>query len=390
MSEEKRSLEILDYLLIILKWKKFLIIFSLSILICSYLSIYFLITPKFDSKALIIASKNSDVGGISSLLRSFSDLPISIPGFSSDSNMDIFTTIIYSRTTLEKVIKRFDLYNLYELNSIEKTIETISDNITAEETKQGAYEIIIRDKDPNRASDMANYLIELLNNTLIEINIAKAHENNIFIGKRFEEIRTNLKNAEDSLMYYQNKSGIYFADEQAKTSIVEYSKLEAELAAKQIKLSILTRIYGHNSPQANNSKIAVEEYENKLNDFKSGKINGQLLLAIKGLPIITMRYYRFHREVEIQTKMLEFIIPLFEQTKFEEQKKIPMLKVIDAAVPAEEKAFPPRILFSLIFTMIILSVVVFFIILKEIINSSDNPKVKLIASSFFFLKTKSN
>ena len=390
MSEEKRGLEILDFLLILLKWKKFLIIFSFSTLICSYLAIYFLITPKFDSKALIISSNNSDVGGISSLIRSFSDLPISIPGFSSDSNMEIFTTIIYSRTTLEKVIKRFDLYNLYELNSIDKTIESLSDNINADETRQGAYEIIIRDKDPNRAADMANYLIELLNNTLIEINIAKAHENNIFIGKRFEEIRTNLKNSEDSLMYYQIESGIYFAEEQAKTSILEYSKLEAELAAKQIKLSILTRIYGHNSPQAKNSKIAVEEYENKLNDFKNGKVNGQLLLAIKGLPINTMRYYRFFREVEIQTKMLEFIIPLFEQTKFEEQKKIPMLKVIDAAVPAEEKAFPPRILFSLIFTMIILSVVVFFIILKEIINSSDNPKVKLIASSFFFLKTKSN
>lgn len=390
MREEKRMLEIIDYLLIILKWKKFLIIFAFSILIFSYIAIYFLITPKFDSKALIIASNNSNTGGISSLLKSFSDLPISIPGFSTENNMDIFTTIIHSRTTLEKVIKRFDLYNLYQLDSKEKTIKALSDNITAEATKEGAYEIIVRDDDPNRASDMANYLIKLLNKTLIDINTAKAHDNNIFVGKRYKEIKTNLKNAEDSLINYQSKSGIYLADEQAKSSIIEYSKLEAELAAKQIQLSTLIKIYGPNSPQAKRANIVVEEYRDKLNELINGRDKNQLLLPLKGLPQSTMQYYRFYREVEIQTKMLKFIIPLFEQTKFEEQKKIPMIKVIDAAVPAEKKAFPPRVLFTLLFTLIILSIVVFFIILKEIIDSSNNPKVKLLKNSLNFHKVKSN
>ncbi len=386
---EKRKLEIIDYLLIILKWKKFLIIFGFLTLIFSYIAIYFLVTPKFDSKALIIATQNNDVGGMSSLLRSFSDFPISIPGLSAGNDMDIFTTIIYSRTTLIKVIKRFDLYNYYNLKSMDKTIEILENSITAEETKEGAYQIIVRDEKKERAADIANYLIELLNNTLIDINIAKAHENSVFIAKRYEAIRTNLKNAEDSLVYYQNKSGIYLADEQAKLSIDSYAKLEAELAVKQIELSTLIRIYGKNSPLINNVKIAIEEFKNKYDELKSGRGSGGLLLSLKGLPQNAMQYYRFFREVKIQTKMLEFIIPLFEQTKFEEQKKIPLIKIIDTAVPAEKKAFPPRVLFSLIFTIIILGTVLFFIILKEIVNNSNNPKVKLLANNLFFLKTKS-
>jgi len=387
--QENKGISFLDYLVILIKWKKFLIVLSAVVLICSYLAIYFLVTPKYDSKALIISTNNNDVGGMSSLLKSFTDLPINIPGLSPNSNMDIFTTIIYSRTTLEKIMKKFDLYNYYKLNYVDKTLEVIQNSITAEETKQGAYQVVVRDEDKNRAAEIANYIIKILNKTLININVAKAHNNSVFLAKRYKEIKTNLKMAEDSLVYYQNKSGVYLADEQAKLSIDSYAKLEAELASKQIKLATLIRIYGKNSPKVNNAKIAVEEFKYKYNELKRGNNSSGLLLSLKDIPESAMQYYRYLREVKIQTKMMEFIIPLYEQTKFDEQKEIPLIKIIDKAVPAERKAFPPRVLFSFIFTIIILGVVVFFIILKEIVNSSDNPKVKIIANSFFFLKTKS-
>ena len=51
-------------------------------MVLTYLSVFFLIDERYDSIALIIPAENSDLSGISSLMKSFSNLPISVPGLS--------------------------------------------------------------------------------------------------------------------------------------------------------------------------------------------------------------------------------------------------------------------------------------------------------------------
>ncbi len=46
-----------------------------------------------------------------------------------------------------------------------------------------------------------------------------------------------------------------------------------------------------------------------------------------------IEYFRIYREVEIQSKIMEVTLPLFEQAKMEEHKSIPTILVIDEAVP---------------------------------------------------------
>jgi uncharacterized protein involved in exopolysaccharide biosynthesis len=54
-------------------------------------------------------------------------------------------------------------------------------------------------------------------------------------------------------------------------------------------------------------------------------------------------YIRKLREVEIQYKILQFITPLYEQAKVEEQRSTPSVIVLDYASPAERKAKPKRL-----------------------------------------------
>ena len=70
---------------------------------------------------------------------------------------------------------------------------------------------------------------------------------------------------------------------------------------------------------------------------------------------------RYFREVELQGKIMEFILPMYEQSKIEEQKSIPTVVVIDPAVPAQLKDSPKRMfiilgvfsLFAIIFLVIV-------------------------------------
>lgn len=385
---EKRNFDILDYLLLIIQKKSLFLILTVTVFVVSYISIYFFIPAQFDSTALIVISDSDQMGGLASLMKSFSSLPVSIPGLKSSTNTDVFTTIIYSRTNIENVIRKFGLYEEYGYDTMEKTIKELKENIKADETKQLAYTITVRDRSPQKASDMVNYIVEQLNKTLIELNIAKSKDNRLFLEKRYDDIKTSLKTAEDSLVLYQKESGILQVENQAKVSFEAYSRLEADLASKQIEYSIINKLYGETSPQATSANISVKEYENKLNEIKNGKDKSGSILPLKNLPQNSMKYLRHFRDVTIYNKMLEFIIPLYEQSRFEEQKNIPVLQIIDRGIPAEKKSYPPRSLFALLITLFLMVAFLGILAGNDIFKNSTNPKLILLKKNLTFLGSK--
>ena len=384
---EYKGFDILDYFVLIVKWKKFLLATFVIAMVLTYLSVFFLIDERYDSTALIIPAENSDLSGISSLMKSFSNLPISIPGLSgSESPTDIYTTIIYSRTSIVDLIEKFDLQTEYKSNNIDETIKVVRNDIYADETDEGAYEVTVRASSPKKAATMTNYIVEKLNSTLIKLNTTKAKENRIFLENRYTEIKNNLVKSQDSLVKFQKISGLIFAEEQAKTSIEAYTKLESEVITKQIELSILTKIFGENSPRTQEAKIAADEYRNKIEKMKRGKDKSELLLPIDNLPQKAMNYLRYYSEVEINKTLMEFIIPLYEQSKFEEQKSIPYIQIIDKGVAPIKKSFPPRTLLTILVTLFILIFIFIILIIKEKIKNTENEKVKYITKNVFHFR----
>jgi len=174
-----RGLDFLDYLVVIVKWKRFLIILTVLTLIIGYLSVYFLIPPQYDSTATIVATEDNQMNSISAIAGGLSDLPLNLMGFggmSSSARYDLFTTIIYSRTNLEKMIQKFDLKKDYGIESTEKTIKLLGKLIEVEITDELAYEITIRSISPGKSAEMTNYLVEKVNKDVIDLNVKKAQE----------------------------------------------------------------------------------------------------------------------------------------------------------------------------------------------------------------------
>lgn len=393
MAEDKR-INILDYFVLLVKWKKFLLAIVIPIMIVSYLSIYFFIQEQFDSSALIIPTEDSSLGGLASLIGSFdSSLPFSI-GSNSNPEMKMFNTIIYSRTNLEKVIEKFDLLKIYELTPDivdykEIALKKLANSIKAEETEYGAYELKVRASSPELSAKITNYIVSLLNEKFIELKTEKSRNNRVFFQERVWEINLNLKQAEDTLMLFQKKTGILEPEEQFKGIFNTYSELETDLIAKQIEKSILEKIHDGDSPQLETITLEVDEFENRLRKLKvDGTTNG-LIPSLNNLPEKATDYYRLYREVEINSKILEFILPLYEQAKIEEKKNTPILQVIDKAVPPAKKSYPPRVLLTLLVTFSSFFIVFVFILIKENDNLKKSEKIKFIKENLFKWKSYS-
>lgn len=387
-----RGFDILDYFVFIVLKKRFFILLSTTIAVLSYLSIYFLLPPQYDSTAMIVSVDEQGFNPISQIANSLSSIPLSSLGVGSlgaDERYNLFTTIIYSRTFLEGMIDEFDLMEEYGQESLEKTIKQVSSSIEVELSPEMAYIITVRGNSPEKAVVLNNYLLERVNSAVIELNVKKAKENRAFLEQRYSEIQYKLAKAEDSLQFFQQNTNILEVENQIKAIVEAYSKFESELALKEIETTVFEKIYGENSPQAQNSRIALETYRDEFNKIKSGKLDNSLFLSLSSLPKQAKDYVRLFREVEVYNAMVEFIIPLYEQTKFEEVKSIPVLQIIDRPSLPEKKSFPPRTLFTLIITFIIIFTTSQIIFFRDYLNKTENEKLKLIRAELFNFKRKS-
>jgi len=391
---EDKKIDLLDYLVILIKWKKFLILLLLPTMIVTYLAIYFLIDEQFDAEALIIPAGDESLGGISSLIGNLDvNLPFDL-GATSSPEMDLYSTIIYSRTNLQKVIDKFNLYQIFKLTHKTKdyrkrAVEKLENSISASETEFGAFTLEVRANSPELAANITNFVIDELNSTLIRIRTEKSKNNRIFLQDRIVEIRENLRISEDSLIIYQSVSGILQPEEQFKGIIEAYTSIESDLIARKIQKSILERIKGEQSIDVINMQFEIDEIEKKLIELKKHGEPSGIIPSIVTLPEKAINYFRILREVEINSAILEFVLPLYEQAKIEEKKDIPTLQVIDNAIPPEQKSFPPRTILTLLITMSVFFITYIFILMKENKNLQESEKMKFVKENLFKWRTKS-
>jgi uncharacterized protein involved in exopolysaccharide biosynthesis len=143
-----------------------------------------------------------------------------------------------------------------------------------------------------------------------------------------DENRAELASAEQRLKEYQEKQGVVLLSEQAKETAQAVGELYAKRMELDIKMAILEKTAGEGNPAYEQYKLERSEIDRRLAKF----------------PEMGLQSYRLFRDILIQQKILEFLIPMYEQARLEEHKDVPVVVVLDRAVPAERKAKPKRLL----------------------------------------------
>ena len=382
MKDQENNPHFTDYLYILLKWKK-LIIINLIIVILISTVIAFLIPEKFKATAtVVIPQDNSSLGGLSNILSDNSLVSFGAKLFGiSNTSEDLLVGLLKSRTSLTDVINRFHLFKYYEIddNNMDKAIKAFSSDVIFEPNENGFIEVNVINKNPVLAADISNYFVHLVDSLNIHLNIQQAKNNREFIEKRYLQNVNDLKSAEDSLYQFQKKYGIVAIPEQLEVSVKAAAEIEADYIQKKFELEMVGSEYGENSPHFSILKEQVDALAKKVNELKSSKkltSESNILFPFSNLPEMTLLYYRAYREVELQSKIMEFILPMYEQAKVEEQKSIPTVQIIDRAVPPELKYSPKKSLIIIGSVILVLFFLVPFVFRAEKVythNLVNNP-----------------
>lgn len=382
-----------DYIYVLYKWKKFIIINLLIIaLITTFIA--FIIPNQYKATATIMVPPDNQMGlgGLTSLLGGKSSIASAgsrLFGMSNTSE-DILLGILNSRTALTDVIKKFNLMDYYEIDdkNLDKAIKTFRADISTNPNEFGMIDFSIINKDPKISADIANYLVTLVDSMNIEFNIQRAKNNRLFIEKRYFQNVSDLKKAEDSLYKFQKKYGIVAVPEQLEVTVKAAAEIEALLMKKEMESFFVLQGYGENSPQYQGIQAEMNMLKKKVQELKNSpnlSASSNILFSFKDMPNIAIQYLRTYREVEIQQSILEIVMPMYEQAKVEEQKSIPTIMLIDKAVPPQLKDSPRRSVFILgiIFLFLFLFIPIVFIGEKSITREKyDNPLQMKITKLF--------
>jgi tyrosine-protein kinase Etk/Wzc len=254
---------------------------------------------------------------------------------------------------LDSLILRFDLQSVYSTPDQEKTRKELEGNIVVEMGKEDAsLEVSVFDTDPRRAADMANYLVTKLNDIYLDLSVTEAKANREFLERRYHQNLDDLKAAEDSMRAFQSKYGAYSVSDQVKAAVEAAAMLEAKIASKEIELSLLGKTGGVDNPQRHIVELEIAGLRRQQSIMRNGSPTKEerslIFIPFHNAPEVGIEYFRRYREVELQGKLLELIVPLYEQARIEEQRNTPSVLLLDNAVPAIRASKPKRMILMIV------------------------------------------
>lgn len=358
------------------RWFLFWLIFIITVLSTSYA----LLSPKwYKSTVTVFPSEQTDLlgglSGLSSIVKGFS--PSSgLSALTGNPQLDKYIAILKSSKIADKVIEKYNYREIYEFEQddyYEKILEEFQNNLVVEVADEGNLMISFFDKDPIRAAEVANYMVELLNEINTDLNVRDAKANRKFIEKRYVQNVNDIQSLEQQMREFQEEYGVVAVPEQVEQTVKTMAEIYSLLAQKEIQLNVAERTYGEAHPISNKVRIEVEELNKKISSINLGKDRTQedfnLLIPFKQAPELGEKYLKIYRNLEIQYKILEFIMPLYEQAKVEEVKSTPSVLILDVARPAERKAKPRGSLYALLSFVIASLIGIIIVLLIEWKNS---------------------
>lgn len=353
------NMDILDYMLLIAKYKRFIVSFTLSIttltiIICLNLkNIYTanaMIIVSEDDKGLMGALMGSAIGGGASALT----------GLGGPTKTDLYVTMLKTETVKKPIVDRFKLMEIYKSKYMVNAYRRLGANTNIQTGKKdGVITISVNDTNSQRAADIANAYVDELGKLAASVNMIKSGKNRKYLEERLQEAKQNLLKAENDIKSYQQKHKILDLPEQARVSIKSIAQLHSKLAMQEIALTSLRSNYSDTSYEVKSALAVINSIKAQI-DKLEGSGDNRVIPTIGSSPELGQEYVHLSRNYKVHETLYELFTKQFELARFSEMKDVSPVQVIQEAKPPELKSKPAKrkivvvmALFSLVLSIVL-------------------------------------
>jgi uncharacterized protein involved in exopolysaccharide biosynthesis len=260
------------------------------------------------------------------------------------SQGELFVAMTKSRTVLDRMVDRFALMKLYKGKYREDARKNLVESLTVrEDRKSGIISLTVEDRDPKRAADMANAFVEELKSLAGGLAISEAGQRRMFFEEQIRHTKESLSRAEEEVKGFQQRTGAFQVDAQAKAIIEGIANIRARIAMKEVEAKVLRSFATAQNPDLQRTEEEVRALRVELEKVESGKGRGfDPLMSSERVPAIGMEYLRKLRQLKYNETLYELLVKQYELAKLEEARDAVVIQVIDRAVPPERKSRPQK------------------------------------------------
>jgi len=368
------KVNVFDMLIVLARYRRLLLIFPLVIGAIAAV-VAFMLPPVFRASATLLPPQQAQSGA--SLLAQLGGADGLLAGAAGiKSPAEVYVGMLKSRTVADSLIKKFDLMNVYEIPSMERTRLALAVNTSITTGKDGTITIAVEDKDKARSANLANaYTLELTNLTKV-LAVTSAGQRRMFYEKQLEQAKDTLAASESKLKSLLNKGGVISVDADSKVILETIGRLRARISAKEIELSAMKSFVTSNNQDYKRAEEELQSLRAGLDRLENGAANtaeAAISRENSGLGNIQLL-----RDVKYHQMLYELLAKQYEVARLEEAKEGPLIQVLDEALQPEHKFKPKRALLILMALLAAELAALAYVFIRESVRSAKRrPDVSL-------------
>ena len=310
-------------------WERRRFILALTALgIVAGVAAAYLITPLFKSEVIMFPAITNSAS--KALLNEQSTGRDDILALGDEEDSEQLLQILHSDRIRDRVAEGFDLLSVYKIGKDDvhqrsKLLEAYEDHISFEYTKFGSVRVEVLDSDPQRAANMANFIVDNVDSVWKEMAGERAEKGLRLVAGTVRQLEADIAVWQDSMQVLR---GLGVQDYHTQTE-----RYNEYLGAAILK----------------GDQRAIREFEER---FK--------VLAQYGGAYVTLQDRLFN-----ETKRLSVLRMKLEQAEADMQSDLPHKFVVNRAQPADMSSYPIRWLVVAISGLAALLFALLAIVLQE-------------------------
>lgn len=353
---ERKEFDLFELVRLLLVNKVFIIVFVSIVSIAAV--IYSLLTPQiWSSSASFYAVGESgtalpfDLPGLGGLTSKFLDTG------GGDQSVS-FMTAMKSRGFSEDVIRKFNLINYFKITKpdslarMDKALEKLHMKMITIDFDQesGLLKLRVESKSRRLSKEIADYYLTKLEHYNRVQKLTKGKMNREFLEGRVVSTRAQIDSLILAVRDFQTANKAIDLEAQTTALIESYSSLVAEKMKLDVEYELARKNYSEDSPIIADIQTKRSELQKQIKGVENnsgGGIKPTYMMNISSLPNLGSQYAQLKMNLEIQTKVFEYLYPQYEAARLEELRDMPTLDILDRPREAGLRVRPRRAIICL-------------------------------------------
>jgi len=372
--QSEDEIDLLDYVVVILKSKEFIIKTTLAAMALAAVG-SLLLPPTYLGETKILPPQSGNAS-MASLMASQMGLPAAVLGVKTTN--DLYIALLKTNGVSDYVIDRLDLLAKFKSKSRENAREKLVSGLTVKDDKRsGIISIGYYHRKPQMAADIANAYVEGLQNLNNVLAVTEAGQRRLFFEEQLRNAKENLIKSEESLKYFQQRTGTIKIDDEAKAVISTVAEMRAKISAKEVQLRVMKSYATPENPDLQRLQDETLALKEELRKMESKNREGDDSVPTVGkMSSLGTEYIRRMRDFRYNEALYEILMKQFEAAKLDESKDAALVQVVEKAETPEKRVKPQRRKIVFNTGVFVFVLCVFFVVIraafKNYLESADN------------------